>query len=537
MSRPKKPSAEPSQTATKPADSRAEVPAASTPAPPPATATPATATPATTTPATATPATATATAAEPAATPPPRPLSKLILENTQFLSSVVIGGAGLIATSLYQWNNSKLAQRQAEWQQQREMDKAKNDWRIERAKILAQNLATLTARGGDTAEQRFGVLLSLTRGNILDPDLAVSYALELGKDSPEYMRSVLTNVDGKDLQHYQRLAGAYLPTCFQRYGVSVPSLPVCKDDALHERSRAIAEVVADDLEVALAEPKANRGPLGLLVDEREVNNNLLRLTGLFSEFVGEIYDRRQWPTLDRFLNHSPGARLVGTFSLLTLEADPVSTGSNDTTRPRLDAGRAWLESYMTGSSCDSECRSRMVSIVLSNFGRGQGHFPRILRSLLEKPRNESTPFLNRLHSRLSLCQFDPDDAVRLRDEVILPVLRLHAEKPTPDSALVDDLLNQMMLLPLPAEGAADWKALQATLLRVTKGRQPKLFLDSYAEEQRRKKMLAALAQATPQGPPWSATKAPTTAAPAIHKHKDFCSVISQLKSQSDDQDE
>lgn len=526
MSRPKKPSAEPSQSDAKPA----EPPAAASPAPTPAA-------PAATTTTTTTTTTAPAAETPAAPAPPPRTLSKLILENTQFLSSVVIGGAGLIATSLYQWNNSKLAQRQAEWQQQREMDKAKNDWRIERAKILAQNLATLTARGGDTAEQRFGVLLSLTRGNILDPDLAVSYALELGKDSPEYMRSVLTNVDGKDLQHYQRLAGAYLPTCFQRYGVSVPSLPVCKDDALLERSRAIAEVVADDLEVALAEPRANRGPLGLLVDEREVNNNLLRLTGLFSEFVGEIYDRRQWPTLDRFLNHSAGARLVGTFSLLTLEADPVSTGSNDTTRPRLEAGRAWLESYMTGSSCDSECRARMVSIVLSNFGRGQGHFPRILRGLLERPRNESTPFLNRLHSRLSLCQFDPDDSVRLRDEVILPVLQLHADKPAPDLALLDDLLNQMMLLPLPAEGAADWKALQATLARVTKGRQPKHFLDSYAEEQRRKKMLAALAQATPQGPPWSATKAPTTAAPAIHKHKDFCSVISQLKSQSDDPEE
>ena len=98
-------------------------------------------------------------------------------ENTQFLSSVVIGGAGLIATSLYQWNNSKLAQQQADWQRQREEEKSNNDWRIERAKILAQNLQTLTARGSETAEQRYGVLLSLTRGKIIERDLAVSYAL------------------------------------------------------------------------------------------------------------------------------------------------------------------------------------------------------------------------------------------------------------------------------------------------------------------------------------------------------------------------
>ena len=467
--------------------------------------------------------------------PPPRKLSKLILENTQFLSSVVIGGAGLIATSLYQWNNSKLAQRQAEWQQARELDKAKNDWRIERAKILAQNLQTLTARGDGTAEQRFGVLLSLTRGNILDPDLAVSYALELGKDSPEYMRSVLINVDGKDTHHYQRLAGAYLPTCAQRYGVSVPSLPVCKDDALAERSRAIAEVLADDLETALAEPNPS-GPLGMLIDERSVNTNLLRLLGLYSEFVGEFYDRRQWATIDKFLGYSTGAKLVGNFNLLTMSADPVATGEHDLAKPHLEEGAKWLEGYITGPNCDSECRGRMVSIVLSNFGRGQGHFPRLLKSMLERPQRESLPFLNRLQSRLTLCQYDPDDAPRLRDEILLPVLRLHAEKPNPDLTLLDEILNLLLLLPVPPDAGADWKNVAATLTKVTKGKQPKLFLDSYAEEQRRKK---AIASQTPVGPPWSKVKgaAGVVAPPALHKQKDFCSVIGQMKERNEDAEE
>ena len=64
---------------------------------------------------------------------------------------------------------------------------------------LADNLRTLTQRGGDTAEQRYGVLLSLSRGNILDPDVSMSYALELGRDNPEYMRSVLTNIEHKEI--------------------------------------------------------------------------------------------------------------------------------------------------------------------------------------------------------------------------------------------------------------------------------------------------------------------------------------------------
>ena len=63
--------------------------------------------------------------------------------------------------------------------------KAENDWRIARAEILSKNLNVLSAQGPGSADQRFGVLLSLTRGAIIDPELAVSYALELGKDNAD----------------------------------------------------------------------------------------------------------------------------------------------------------------------------------------------------------------------------------------------------------------------------------------------------------------------------------------------------------------
>src|SRR6266852_4669143 len=89
----------------------------------------------------------------------------------------------------------------------------------EKANILAKNLEVLSAQGSGHAEQRYGVLLSLTRGQILDPELAVSYALDLGKENPDYMRSVLNNTKGKE---YWRLARAFEPTCDQRYGVTRP---------------------------------------------------------------------------------------------------------------------------------------------------------------------------------------------------------------------------------------------------------------------------------------------------------------------------
>jgi hypothetical protein len=44
----------------------------------------------------------------------------------------------------------------------------------------------------------------------------VSYALELGKDNPSYMRSVLEATAQKN---YSQLAQAFKMTCIQRFGV------------------------------------------------------------------------------------------------------------------------------------------------------------------------------------------------------------------------------------------------------------------------------------------------------------------------------
>ena len=130
-------------------------------------------------------------------------VGRFIQTYSSFLSTFVIGAAGLVATSIWQYRQSEISRRQAESQRQIAAAQAENSWRIERAEILSKNLNVLSASGPDTVEQRYGVLLSLTRGNILDPELAVSYALELGKDSPQYMESVLLGTADKS---YPRLA-------------------------------------------------------------------------------------------------------------------------------------------------------------------------------------------------------------------------------------------------------------------------------------------------------------------------------------------
>src|SRR6185503_1771439 len=144
-------------------------------------------------------------------------------------------------TSIWQFRQAANAQQQAESQQHVAEEQAENSWKIERADILSKNIAVLASTGSDTVEQRYGVLLSLTRGNLLDPELAVSYALELGKDSPDDMASVLANVQSKD---YARLARAFTLSCEERFGTS-PAIDAC-NDKLGGRSAAIAQLFADD---------------------------------------------------------------------------------------------------------------------------------------------------------------------------------------------------------------------------------------------------------------------------------------------------
>ena len=189
-------------------------------------------------------------------------VGRFIAKYPTFLSSLVVGVAGLVATSMWQCRQSQNQKAQAEASQRVAETQAANSWKIEKADILSKNLETLAATGSASADQRFGVLLSLTRAEILDPELAESYALELGKDNPEYMMSVLANTANRD---YGRLARAYTLSCEERFGTS-PAIEPCTDK-LADRTAVIGQLVSDDLATALAGDGTQVGPLVLLCDE------------------------------------------------------------------------------------------------------------------------------------------------------------------------------------------------------------------------------------------------------------------------------
>lgn len=369
-------------------------------------------------------------------------LGKFIQTYSSFLSTFVVGIAGLIATSIWQFKSSEISRRQSESQQKVAQMQAENSWRIERAEILSKNLQVLAASGEPHIEQRYGVLLSLTRGNILDEELAVSYALELGKDSPEYMKSVLSNIADKS---YTRLATAFELTCQQRFGVT-RDVPICKNDKLADRSAGIAELIADELEQARTHSKP--GPMVLLNEEYIVQTSPARLAFLFTPYLTNLYERRQWVEIARFENTSPGAHLVA--SLVLGPSRPhefVSESEAADVEKFHEAEIKWLFQYLVGQSCNGDCRSRIVDVMLTSYTESNGKFDQPLRELLKRSRGDIAAVLSRLHTRLLACQLDPADLVTFRDRVLVPVLAEELSRPKPDPTRIDDLLGLLALVP------------------------------------------------------------------------------------------
>ena len=288
-------------------------------------------------------------------TPPPAKksrLAKFIQEYHGALSTLFLGVAGLIATSIWQYRQSITAAEAAKSEQAIARTKADNDWRIARAEILSKNLNVLSTQGPQSADQRFGVLLSLTRGAILDPELAVSYALELGKDNAGYMRAVLEATEHKN---YSQLAQAFKMTCLQRFGVE-KAAEICKDDALSERSDSIAQVFQDEMEamaVAAASQPPGNGPLSILKDEREVQSFPGRMAWLFEPYLQDLYERRQWPEIQRFEKFSTGAQLVAALVLATARTGELVSASESAELDKFHAERRkWLVGYLLGRTCD-----------------------------------------------------------------------------------------------------------------------------------------------------------------------------------------
>lgn len=365
-----------------------------------------------------------------------------------FLSTFVIGAAGLVATSIWQYRQAETAGRQAESQQRIAAAQAENNWRIERAEILSKNLGVLSSSGEGTVEQRYGVLLSLTRGNIIDPELTVSYALELGLDNPEYMRSVLAVTLDKS---YARLANAFDVPCQMRFG-TLRDVAICPDAAHVTRSLALSELIAEDIDIAREQKRP--GPMQLLDDERLVHNSLLKFTFLFSHYLTDLYERRQWAELDKFEKYSEGARLVSALVLGPSQPNSFVAASEAGEvdafhKKRTDYARA----YLFSQACNGDCRGRITEIMLTSFDEANGAYDAPLRELFNRPRSEVAMALARLHSRLLQCQVDAVDGNELRDRVLVPALVEAVKRRNPEQqTLLEDALSLLALTADPGFG-------------------------------------------------------------------------------------
>jgi hypothetical protein len=408
-------------------------------------------------------------------------IGRLILKYHSAVSSIIIGVAGLVAAQIWQSRQAAIARHQAESQQRVAEMQAENSWKIERAEILAKNLQTLAAQGPGNVEQRYGVLLSLARGNILDPELAVSYALELGKDNPEYMRSVLASTDGKD---YFRLARAFIMTCAQKYGVS-RNVDICGDDKMAARSEAIAQVILDEMAAASAQGKP--GPLAMLKDEHLVQQNAQRLAWVFRPELSDLYDRRLWDELARFEAFSPGAKLVASLVLASARNGEMTTAQEADRLQKFHADhRKWLTGYLFGRTCDGDCKGKLVEYMLSEYAEAQGDYDAAMRALVEKPRAESGTAVTHLHSRILWCQVDADDMTPLRDNVLVPALHDLLAAHRADGNVIEDVVGLLALTPEPsdAKALAAWKEVLAQLGKVNGGRMAKVFDERRAQAKR-----------------------------------------------------
>jgi len=389
-------------------------------------------------------------------------LGRFIMRYHTFLSSFVIGVAGLIATSIWQFRQSETTRNQAEAQQKVAETAAENSWKITRADILSKNLSVLASTGADTVSQRYGVLLSLTRAEIIDPELAVSYALELGKDSADDMTSVLANTKHKD---YARLARAYSLSCEEKYGITRMVLDVCADK-LADRSDALGKLFADDVRIALA--GGDPGPMALLGNERAVQLDVGLYVGLYETGLTEMYEHREWDLIGKFAQVSPGAHLV---SALVLAAARTGEFVTDDETKQLDGFHddqtRWLTGYFAGKSCDAECKGRLLDVMVSHYQESQGDFDAAVRTLLTSPRQVSGVAISHLHARLLWCQLDDSDLFPLRDHALVPATAQVLGAASADAAVREALLSLLAVVPAPypsnAPATAAWTALQAQI--------------------------------------------------------------------------
>ena len=416
---------------------------------------------------------ATEPAPAPADAPPPPPqgihkLGQFIEKYSTFLSTFVLGIAGLAGTALYQSQNTKIEQRKAEAAIAAAQSAAETQWKIARAEILSKNLQVLLDKKPETVDQRYGVLLSLTREDVLDPELAMSYAFDL--DNSEYIKAVILNIQHKS---WAQIFHNFNLTCELRYGIR-KNAPICTAlDKYEERSDAMTDVVSEELD------RGNKDPLKLLSDEKQVKGHLMRLTYLFAPYLEGAWQRERWSDIEAFEKQSRGAQIVASFALA---ADPAgeafATADHKTERDKFHAVRQKRMSdlLLSDAGCDVECRGIAAEMLLNGLEEYGQAYTSLLAQMLERSGPEYTQVVQRLHRRLLWCQLSRGASDRMLRDVLVPAWNDVTAKPSKEHDRAKDAIVD---LAATLEPPADFKLPEA-LARATETHRSRVKSDRQA---------------------------------------------------------
>jgi hypothetical protein len=411
-----------------------------------------------------------ATEPAPAADAPPpqahgiHKIGLFIEKYSTFLSSFILGLAGLIATALYQNQNTKISQKQAEAQIAVSQNDAEVRWKIARAEILGKNLNLLLDKKPETTDQRYGVLLSLTREDVLDPELAMSYAFDL--DNAEYISSVILNIQHKS---WAQIFHNFNLTCDLRYGIR-KNVPVCVSlDKYDARSEAMADVVSEELD------RGNKEPFKLLSDDKQVKSHLMRLTYLFAPYLEQTWQRERLSDIEAFEKQGRGAQIVAAFALA---ADPAgeafATPDHSSERTKFhEVRQKRMHDLVFDASCDVECKGIAAEMLLNGLEEYGGAYASLLSQMLLRAGPEYTQVVQRLNRRLLWCQLSRGAADKMLREVLVPAWNeITSAKPVKDKEKekekdrAKDAIADMAAL---IEPSADFKVPE-TLLRAADSR-------------------------------------------------------------------
>jgi len=166
--------------------------------------------------------------------------------------------------------------------------------------------------------------------------------------------------------------------------------------------------------------------------------------------LDDLYDRRDWDSLDKVSKLSTGAHLVTALVLAAAHTGEFVSEDEAKTLTAFHAAQTkWLTDYLASKACDPACKAHLLDVMVSHYEESQGDYDKALRALLESSRAVSGPAISKLHSRLLWCRVDDTDLVPLRDNVLIPAA--HDLMTSKDATAREDVISLLALLPDPGD--------------------------------------------------------------------------------------